>query len=314
MTWHTTHRGRLWWQVGTMVAIVVLGATVLLIRGLSTPHGSLGTPPPDTNTTTSTTTTTLPVSGKPTLAVKIDNVRAARPATGLGGADVVYVEPVEGGLTRLIAVYQGEPPAVIGPVRSARQADIEVLGQYGKPVLAYSGAAPELLPTLRAANVVNASPTEAPGAYYRDAGRPAPHNLYLRPQRMPGGAVPAVQPVLQFGPAPLPGGAAGRVDIAFRAATFGFSWSPDSGRWLVSMDGTPMTSTESGRLGAATVIEQRVEVSTVGQGKATILRDGQEFDATWTRPDISAPTRFHTASGAPLPLAPGPVWILLVPA
>lgn len=314
MTWHTTHRSRLWWQIGATIAIVVLGAAVLLVRGLSTPHGSLSAPPPTTSTTTSTTTP--PVTGKPALAVKIDNVRAARPATGLGSADVIYVEPVEGGLTRLIAVYQGEPPAVIGPVRSARGTDIEVLGQYGKPVFAYSGAAPELLPALHAANLVNASPAEASGAYYRDSSRPAPHNLYLRPQRLPGGAVPAVQPVLQFGPAPLPGMAVGRVDIPFRAAAFGFTWSPDSGRWLVAMDGTPMTSTESGRLGAATVIEQWVGVDarTVGQGAATILRDGQRFDATWTRPDISAPTRFHTASGAGLPLAPGPVWILLAPA
>jgi hypothetical protein len=53
---------------------------------------------------------------------------------------------------------------------------------------------------------------------------------------------------------------------------------------------------------------------TTGQGTATILRDGQRFDGTWTRLELSAPTRFHTASGAPLPLAPGPVWILLVPA
>lgn len=86
-----------------------------------------------------------------------------------------------------MAAYTGAPPAVIGPVRSARRTDIELLGQYGRPVLACSGAAPELLPALRAADVVGAAPAQAPGACYRDRDRQSPHNLYVRPTRLPGG-------------------------------------------------------------------------------------------------------------------------------
>jgi hypothetical protein len=52
---------------------------------------------------------------------------------------------------------------------------------------------------------------------------------------------------------------------------------------------------------------------TVGTGAAEVLRDGQTFPGTWTRPDPASPTRFHTASGADLPLADGPVWVLLTP-
>jgi hypothetical protein len=328
---HRSHRARIWWEVGLVLAVVVTTVAVLLIHGLSPRPLTPGSPTAPTEPSVSPATPTSPATTGPVLVVKIDNAAAARPATGLASASVVYVEPVEGGLTRLVAVYPGAPPAVIGPVRSARHTDIELLGQYGTPVLAYSGAAPELLPALRAANLINASPAEAPGAFHRDSGRPAPHNLYVRPRALPGGAKAPAEPVLAFGAAPATGTSAARLDIAFRSARFGFTWSAAANRWLVWMDGTPLVSTESGQLGAATVIEQRVEVTTaesaddvagqaspvvrtVGHGDAVVLRDGRRFDATWTRPAASAPTRFHTTDGGPFPLAPGPVWILLVPA
>ncbi len=73
------------------------------------------------------------------LAVKIDNVAPARPHTGLEGADIVYVEQVEAGLSRILAVYSADLPPVIGPVRSARETDLELLRQFDRPALAFSG-------------------------------------------------------------------------------------------------------------------------------------------------------------------------------
>jgi hypothetical protein len=217
---------------------------------------------------------------------------------------------------------------VVGPVRSARLTDLELLAQYGKPVLAYSGAAPELLPTLHTANLVNASPAQAASAYYRDRDRPAPHNLYVRSARLPDGAQgPAVAP-LRFGPAPVAGTPTSSHRIQYRAATFDFTWSEAGQQWLVSMNGTPLMSTDTGRVRAATVAWQQVEVTTsesiedahgtvspvartVGSGQAVVLRDGQRFTGTWSRPTAQSPTTFHTADGQELPLAPGPVWVLL---
>lgn len=330
---HPARHTRLWWEIGLTIAVVVIMAGVLVVRGLSTHQLIPGSPSaaPRPASSAPSPTPAPPATTGPVLAVKVDNVRAARPATGLASASVVYVEPVEGGLTRLVAVYMGPPPPVIGPVRSARRTDIGLLGQYGTPVLAYSGAAPELLPALRAANLVNASPSEAPGAYYRDGDRAAPHNLFLRTGRLPGGARAPDEPALLFGAAPGSGVSVARFDIAFPSAGFGFVWSPANGQWLISMDGLPFVSSESGRLSAATVVVQRVSTGTsevpedargqpspvadtIGRGTATILRDGLRIDATWTRPAVSAPTRFHTAAGEPVPLAAGPVWILLVPA
>src|SRR5262249_55646842 len=115
----------------------------------------------------------------PVLGVKIDNALPARPQSGLALADLVYVEPVEAGLSRLLAIFQTRVPPIVGPVRSARQSDLEVLADFGRPALAFSGEAAALQPLISAAPVLNVSAPVRPGAYHRDDNRPAPHNLYL---------------------------------------------------------------------------------------------------------------------------------------
>lgn len=280
---------------------------------------------PEVTPTASGTASSQP-AGEPqsiALAVKIDNVSAARPQTGIGMADIIYIEPVEGGLTRMLAVYQDEFPTRIGPVRSGRRTDVGLLAQFGKPIFTYSGAAPHLLPVFRDANIVNASPQQWQVAYKRDHSRPVPHNLYLNPSRLPGGAQPPGQPVLEFGPAPAGGTNATRHQISYSAASYSMTWVPGAERWQLTMDGSPVVSTGSGRVSATTVVEQRVPVrlhngspiaKTVGKGKATVLRDGKRFEANWSRQKPTSPTRFTTPDGKPLPLAEGPVWIFLVPA
>ncbi|HEV7651086.1 MAG TPA: DUF3048 domain-containing protein [Actinophytocola sp.] len=307
---------RLAWGIGAVVVVIAVVAAVLVL--VNRDDGAPATP-------------AAPAPGDgPVVAVKVDNVADARPQTGLGAAAVVYVEPVEGGLTRLVAIYAGKPPAVVGPVRSARRTDIELLAQWGTPVLAYSGAAPQLLPALHSAQLVNASPVEAGGAYHRGPDRPAPHNLYVNPGDLPGGAKAPAQAPLQFGAAPAGGTPTTRQDVTFTAARYTFTWSAGQRRWLVAMDGTPLVSTDSGRVTAATVVVQRVGLSTsepiedahgnvspvavtVGAGAAQVLRDGKEFTGTWTRLGPASPTRFRTTSGSDLPLADGPVWVLLTP-
>jgi Protein of unknown function (DUF3048) N-terminal domain len=82
----------------------------------------------------------------PAPAVKIDNIVYARPKTGPGSADIVYVLPAEGGLTRFVAVFSSHLPPVKGPVRTAREDDLGLLAQFGRLGFAYSGAQPQLLP------------------------------------------------------------------------------------------------------------------------------------------------------------------------
>jgi DUF3048 family protein len=79
--------------------------------------------------------------------VKIDNIAQSRSQTGLNKADIVPVLlVVEGGLTRLLASFSSERPNAVGPARSAREADLELLTQFGRPEFTYSGAKPKLPP------------------------------------------------------------------------------------------------------------------------------------------------------------------------
>ena len=96
----------------------------------------------------------------PVLAVKIDDTSAAHPQIGLEDADVVYIEQVEGGLTRLAAIFSSVIPERVGPIRSARISDIDILSQYGRVAFAYSGAQRKLLSVIDAANLQNLVSTQ----------------------------------------------------------------------------------------------------------------------------------------------------------
>ena len=146
------------------------------------------------------------------LTVKIDNIGYARPQTGLTRADIVYVLPVEGGLSRFLAVFSSHYPPVIGPVRSAREDDLQLLRQFGHPAFAYSGATATLLPYIhRTAGIVDLYDGITSG-YYRDTRRIAPYNLYAHTRQLLAqarGASKARDIGFRFGPAP-PGGKAAR--------------------------------------------------------------------------------------------------------
>ncbi|MFE8006749.1 DUF3048 domain-containing protein [Streptomyces sp. NPDC057418] len=266
------------------------------------------------------------------LAVKIDNVAAARPPTGLEKADIVYVEQVEAGLSRILAAYSSDVPSVIGPVRSARETDLELLRQFDEPMLAYSGAQSALRPSIEAAPVDALPPSKAPHAYFRGGDRAAPHNLYLRPGDIPHAAtgVNAAEDLgLRFAAPPRGGTPVSGRTVSYPSARFTFTWSADGDQWLVSMDGTPARTASGDRLGAATVVLQDVDVqdsrfrdrggnsspfsATVGSGSAAVLRDGRSYDVMWERNTAESATGFTTEDGEPMTFATGQVWIVLVP-
>ncbi|MGW8761340.1 DUF3048 domain-containing protein [Streptomyces sp. NPDC055815] len=290
------------------------------------------TTPPVTTPTGLSPFTGLPARPAPVLAVKLDNVPAARPHTGLGAADLVYVEQVEGGVTRLMAVYSTHLPALTGPVRSARESDIALLGDFGHPVLAYSGAQSALEPLLRAAPLHLVTEATTPQAFRRSADRPVPHNLYLRPGRALAAAPKADNPRdigFRFGSAP-PGGTPVKTStVRYPAARYAFTWSAADHAWRVAMDGREARATDTGPLTPETVVVQRVTIrpsrfhdrfgsvspysETVGSGTALVLRDGRAHEARWSRPSAASGTTFTTPAGKPLPFAPGQTWIVLAP-
>jgi len=276
-----------------------------------------------------------PFTGEPVktlgrvLAVKIDNIVDARPPDNLTSADIVYLLPVEGGLSRIFAVYSSRIPNVIGPVRSAREDDLELLRQFGTPGFAYSGATPHLLPFIARARVVNLYYLEHYSAYFRDDNRAVPHNLYAYGSVLRAGlrrASTARDIGFRFGPAPPGGHPTTSFSVSYPEAAFTFRWSARTHRWLVWMDGTQATDAAGGYLGAATVIIQDTDVRTsrfreygfrppyaesTGSGTAVVLRDGRAWRVRWSRPNPDSGTIYTLPSGARMTFAPGQEWVVL---
>jgi len=276
-----------------------------------------------------------PFTGEPVhslnrvLAVKIDNIVYARPQTGLGRADIVYVLPVEGGLSRLMAIFSSRYPPAVGPVRSAREDDLELLRQFGRPAFAYSGATPRLLPYIhRTARIVNLYAGTASG-YYRDFSRIAPYNLYAHTKRLLAQSAIASEARdigFRFGPPPPGGKVTTSASVSYPAASFRFTWSAARKRWLVSMDGARAMTTDGGRLAPATVVIQHTTVRTsrfleygtpppyaesTGSGTALVLRNGKAWTTHWSRPHANSGTTFTTTSGQRMTFAPGQIWVVL---
>ncbi|PNG19827.1 DUF3048 domain-containing protein [Streptomyces cahuitamycinicus] len=316
-------RGR---RAATTVALLAATLTAALAAGCT----SGGGPPDDGRGSPedSKQGTSPSAAGPSALAVKIDNAAAARPHTGLDAADVVYAEQVEGGLSRLMAVYATRLPETVGPVRSARESDLELLRQFDRPTLAFSGAQTKLLPLIDKAPLRAQTPGNAADAFFRGSGKSAPHNLYLRPGRIvpetPGQA--ALTTGFRYGPAPEGGTATDSRAVRYPAARFTFTWSDSRDRWLVGMDGTPTTTAGGERMTTATVVVQHVKVresdfgdflgnntpytETVGSGKATVLRDGRAWDVNWKREKATDGTSFTTRDGTPVNFAKGQVWVV----
>ncbi|WP_199547814.1 DUF3048 domain-containing protein [Streptomyces sp. N35] len=269
----------------------------------------------------------------PVLAVKFDNARRARPHHNLDKADLVYVEKVEGGMSRLMGMYSSQIPKSLGPVRSARESDVELLKQFGRPALAYSGVRSALHKYLKNSPIYVRSHGSLPRAYFRAPGRSAPHNLFVNPAKILKSAPGAWKPTdigFRFGPAPKGGTPMAQRTVRYASASHTFRWSPAKKRWYVSFDGAPARLSDGRQMSARTIVIQKVHmppskyrdvngavtpyIKTVGQGWATVLRDGKAYKSWWMRPNAKSGTKFIQKGGKPMPFAQGQVWVVYVDA
>lgn len=264
--------------------------------------------------------------------VKIDDTSAARPQIGISSADIVYVEQVEGGLTRLMAVFATALPAQVGPVRSVRASDTQILGQYGRVGLAFSGGAPPQLAIVAGANVVDASAGVNPQFYSRSGTRPAPYNLMLDLPAM-AAAVPvegARSVGLLWGTYPGLAASPSGSQLSVPVGTTGvdFRFDPASGRYVRFIDGLAQFDANGPVVSTANVIvlfcqvgpdgvgadvngSPTIGTSTIGSGPAAIFRDGHRVDGVWSRSTAESGTTLTDAMGRTIRLAPGGAWVVL---
>jgi hypothetical protein len=340
--------------------VVVLGAAALLvvvsIVSVVATRGSDASVEPTTTTTVATTTTTTapttttttrprsvaPLTGmegnfqgrirRPALIVKIDNVPEARPQSGLNQADIVFEEAVEGNVSRLAAVFHSTDSSGVGPVRSVRTTDLELLGLFGRVLFASSGGNGGVVPQLHNTDAVDIGDNVSHQGFFRAGGRPAPHNLFSstlelyrkapespppprrvfsylrRGERLPAGAIPVGGIALRFG-----GPEISR-----------FTWDAASGTWPRTQSGTPHVDAAGVQVAPENVVVAEVDYDRSGQlgrsvphgivtgrGRVVVLTRGKAIRGTWVRPTLAHPLRLVADSGAEIKLTPGQTFVEL---
>ncbi len=327
-----------------IAAFIVAGGG--LIFGLSQRQG-LGSKKGNAASTTSTAATgaACPLTGVPTsaggvpnrpaLAVKVDNAPPARPQSGVDSADIVFEEPVEGGLTRLVAVFQCKSPSMIGPIRSARAADVGIIDLLSNPIFMHVGGINPVLQLINSANDHNDDLISDASGILHPSGRHAPYDTYTSAatqwSKYPKDAS-APTPVFSYSTSIPTGNPAASAHIPFSSYSDNtWNWNSHTSQWDLSVNGNPATdSATSSPVAVSNVVAMKVQitygpwqedangdlevqVNFTSGGDVTVLRNGESITGTWTRNSLNLPMQLVGQNGDPILLAPGETWVELVP-
>jgi hypothetical protein len=271
----------------------------------------------------------------------MDNLgAAARPQYGLSTADMVVEEPVEGGITRFIVIYQCQNASRIEPMRSGRIIDPQILEQFGPhPLLAYAGAIGAAIAAIQSSPLVDVGIYRSPdSAFWRDPSRAAPHNLATSTSALYAegwaehAAHAAPKSPFRFGPVLSGATPAAAVNIAYQYSDVTWTWLPkqhvysrsysDTGPATFAENGAPVTANNIVVLKVVLYPSQYVEDATgshenllvlTGAGPAIVYRNGVQISGAWRRPALNNGTDLRDDHGRPIYLNPGNTWIELVP-
>ena len=323
----------------TLLAVVVV-LVVAAIGGLAYFHFKKGTSTPTTTTTTTTLPRypTAPLTGmpdpsglsakRPALTVKIENTPQALPQWGIDQADVVYEEIVNGGITRLAAIFNSHAPAKVGPVRSVRPTDTQVVWPLGG-IFAYSGGAPYAVASISTAPVKLIDESSAGTAMFRDPNLYAPHNLFaIAPQLFAFGGTPVPPPPL-FQYRTSKQKTAGLTAVSFIVPFPSYyqvtwTWDTTSLSWDRTLFGKADVTGTGVRESPKNVIvmwanyvngigTEASYANLQGSGTAAFFVDGKETMGTWSRgPSKSDVIQYKTANGNPALMTPGQTWVELL--
>jgi hypothetical protein len=266
---------------------------------------------------------------RPAVVVKIDNVGAARPQTGLNQADVVFEEIVEGRATRFAAVFHSQGANPVGPIRSGRTQDVDLLSGLNHPLFTWSGGNPGVTDAINNSGFISVNQVAGGGGFFR-TDRPAPHNLYNNTDAIWAQATPeAGRPMPLFRyvmPGHHPAGKL-RSWMNVRMGTNEVRWeySPQCDCYLRSQGGAPHELTD-GQATADNVVvlitgyrpspvdARSPEAITVGQGDAFVMSNGRLQAGRWQRKVNTDPVRLFTKKRTLMEIAPGRTWVELADA
>ncbi|MGH2808225.1 MAG: DUF3048 domain-containing protein [Actinomycetota bacterium] len=323
-----------------LVSVVVAALLVLGACGSDEPEAATdAVPTPTEEPKCPLTGLDAPSTGevdRPAIAVKVENNSVAYPLSGLEDAEIVFEELVEGGLTRLMAIYHCTDSKKIGPIRSARIVDPAIQSPITL-IQANAGGNAIVRKALDKADIVTID-EDAAGNAMRRVERPGismEHTLYgnsvaLRKIGQKKFDEPPASELFTFGDPPAGGKKVKTLTLHFSAAgNIGYRWN--GSQWLRSDGGEPLMAESGGQIAVDNVIIEQHTINysrqivdaagnpsvdiadAIGSGAAILFRDGKMFRGKWSRKTLDDPVVYTTKSGEPLVLNPGVTWIELLP-
>lgn len=266
------------------------------------------------------------------ISAKVDNHWDARPQVALERTDFLFEELVEGGITRYVAVWQSDIPELLGPVRSIRPMDPDIISPLGG-IVCYSGGQQRFVALMRRTPVYNAIHGQADtvNTFFRAKDRPGPHDVLVKAQEVlaqhPEIAAPAQQFAYSLDGASSTAGKDGTptasIDYRFSSLYYGtWNWDAAAGKWMRVQQGDVDLDSNGAQLSAANVVVVRVNVVNdrnvpktefYGSGVAWISSGGATVRGTWSKSSATSPLRLVDGNGVTIRLAAGNTWFELIP-
>jgi hypothetical protein len=325
-------------------SLIIIGVAVLIVAGVVTFVTVRRNNPANTVATTSTTTTTVPIPNAPltglpdptgaglkrsALTIKIENTPEALPQWGVEDADAVYEEIVNGGITRLAAIFNSQAPIKVGPVRSVRPTDTQLVWPIGG-IFAYSGGAPYAVASIQTVpglKLVNE--TSAGTAMFRDPDLQEPHNLFgVAPALFAFGGTPTPpKPLFTYRPATqkVTGRKINTFIVHFPSIySVTWTWDTTTSSWDRTLFGKPDVTGSGALESPKNVIVMYVDyvngvgaftsyANLQGTGTADVFTEGREVTGTWSRGNsMTDPLTYQTTSGQVIAMTPGQTWVELL--
>ncbi len=286
------------------------------------------------------------ISGQRPVAVMFNNLEKALPQIGIGQADVVYEIVAEGGITRLMGLFQDlEGAGDLGSIRSAREYYVNLANGHDA-IYIHAGGSPQAYDALQGwgMNYIDFVNGPYDAMYWRDKERRKTagfeHSLLTSSERvleqMPSRFRREHNEGFEVGwtfseEAPEGGETASRLEVPFSSYKTGyFTYDGETGQYQVSQTvnghdhdfidgGTGQPVAFSNVLVLYTDISQvkgdtagRKDVRTTGTGEGLLLRDGRLYEITWERSDRNDTYSFLDKGGTPIPLAVGTSYINVI--
>ncbi len=307
------------------------------------PSTAAATDPTEPATTVAETTTTVapdpvyPLTGlpipegnplavlRPAIVAKVGNYDS-HPQYGMNQADIVYEEIINDSVSRFAMVFQSQGADLVGPMRSGRLQDVDLLGSLNAPILAWSGGNRTVTNEIDASDLVNMSPNFCGSACFRVSFDKAPYNLFFNinaawEQSPPGYGSPPQQFQYRAAADPVQGTPSAGVDVKMDSYRVGWTWNAATGLYERQQNGRADNGPNGDLATTNNVVVLHMvynagisgspDAQSVGTGEAWVFTGGNLVHGTWTRADRLDTFTLTADDGSPILLTPGRTFIEL---